>query len=70
MIKHFTGHVLDSHHVVKTKVENMTGVTQLQIDMCVNSCVAFMGPFKDLDKCPTCDEGCYQENKKTGKQQP
>lgn len=69
-IKRFTGHVLDSRHVVKTKVENTTGVTQLQIDMCVNSCVAFTGPFKDLDKCPTCDEGRYQENKKTGKPQP
>ncbi len=24
--------------------------------MCKNSCVAFTGPFSDLDRCPKCDE--------------
>jgi len=25
--------------------------------MCINSCLAFTGPFKDLNVCPECAEG-------------
>ncbi|KAK2467336.1 hypothetical protein APHAL10511_000571 [Amanita phalloides] len=70
MIKHFTGHMLESYHKVKTKVENTTRIAQLQTDMCIRSCVAFTGPFKGLDKCPECNEDRYQKNKKSGKLQP
>ena len=66
MIKHFTGCILKSYHKVKTKVENMTCIAQLQTSMCIRSCVAFMGRFKGLDKCPECNENHYQKNKKSG----
>ena len=66
-VKHFTGHIINLYYEVKNKIENTTAVVQLQTNMCVNSCVVFMGPFECLDKCPTCDEACYEENKKTWK---
>ena len=69
-IKHFTDCELHSYYVVKMKQEKMTRVIQLQTDMCVNSCIAFMGPLKGLDKCPTCNEDHYWENRKTWKLQP
>ena len=69
-IRQFTGLELDSYHVVKKKIEDATTVTQLRIDMCTNSCVAFTGPFKELDKCPKCNENRYEENRKTKKMQP
>ena len=69
-VQKFSGHLLDSHHIVKTKIRRTTGVTQLQNDMCVNSCIAFVGPFKELDKCPKCCENRYEEVKKTQKMRP
>jgi len=27
--------------------------------MCVKTCVAYVGPFRDLDTCPYCGELCY-----------
>ncbi|KAK2462164.1 hypothetical protein APHAL10511_005823 [Amanita phalloides] len=56
MVQKFLGHLLNLHHIVKTKIRRTTGVTQLQNDMCINSCIAFVGPFKYLDKCPKCSE--------------
>lgn len=29
--------------------------------MCINSCLAFVGPFTGLDACPTCGESHYDE---------
>ena len=39
---------LSTHHIVKRKIERVTGVMQISTQMCVNSCVAYTGPFKDL----------------------
>lgn len=64
-----TPFLLDSYYVVKKKIEKIAGVTQLQRNMCVKSCVAFVGPFKELDKCPTCGEARYEENLRTKKPQ-
>ncbi|KAK2462167.1 hypothetical protein APHAL10511_005799 [Amanita phalloides] len=69
-IQQFTGCKLHMHHVVKSKIECTTRVTQLQTDMCINSCVAFTGPFKELDKHPKCNEHRYKENNRTKKMQP
>ena len=69
-IQRFTGHEIDTHHVVKSKIERTTRVTQLQTDMCIKSCLAFAGPLKEMDKCPTCNENRYEENRKTKKLQP
>ncbi|KAF8625281.1 hypothetical protein AX15_005464 [Amanita polypyramis BW_CC] len=69
-IQQFTGLELDSYHVIKRKIEGATTVTQLRIDMCINNCVAFTGPSKELDKCPKCNEDRYEEIRKTKKKWP
>ena len=62
--------IIDSYHLVKPKIERVTGVMQISTQMCINSCVAYTGPFKDLDKCPKCRIDRYKENLKTKKLEP
>ncbi|KAJ7246889.1 hypothetical protein B0H12DRAFT_1203245 [Mycena haematopus] len=45
-----------SHHLVKQKITELTGVVSIIHDMCVNSCVAFTGPRADADACSECGE--------------
>ncbi|KAF8164219.1 hypothetical protein K438DRAFT_1984740 [Mycena galopus ATCC 62051] len=45
-----------SHHLVKQKIIDLTGVVSIVNDMCVNSCVAFTGPRADADACSECGE--------------
>ncbi|KAE8181132.1 hypothetical protein CF335_g9036, partial [Tilletia laevis] len=35
-----------------TLVKSVTGIEQNEHDMCVNSCIAYVGPNADLDHCP------------------
>ncbi|KAJ7062570.1 hypothetical protein C8F01DRAFT_1209920 [Mycena amicta] len=39
---------------VKKTLAEITGVVPLKNDMCHNSCVAYTGPFSELDQCPEC----------------
>lgn len=48
-----------SYHVVRRKVTELTGVTSVVHDMCINSCVAFTGPFTDKEACPVCNQPRY-----------
>lgn len=36
-----------------------SGVYGISMNMCINSCMAFSGPFKDLEKCRFCDSHQY-----------
>ena len=45
-----------SYHSVKKFVSKTTGVDAVLDDMCIKSCVAFVGPFTDLKACPECSE--------------
>jgi hypothetical protein len=45
-----------SHHLVKQKIEELTGVVSLVHDMCWKSCNGFTGPLADNDKCPDCGD--------------
>ncbi|OBZ70829.1 hypothetical protein A0H81_09275 [Grifola frondosa] len=56
-------------HQIKQKVKELSGITSVISHMCVNSCVAFTGPFKDLDTCPLCAEPRY-DPLKPGKKVP
>ncbi|GJE92186.1 hypothetical protein PsYK624_083390 [Phanerochaete sordida] len=49
-----------SYHQVKRCAEELSGVSAIHEDMCVNTCLAFTGPFKDLDKCPECGEDRFE----------
>ncbi|KAK0184530.1 hypothetical protein F5146DRAFT_1145370 [Armillaria mellea] len=39
-----------SFYQMKKHVEHLSGVIPISHDMCVDSCAAFMGPFKDLEE--------------------
>ncbi|KAJ7022701.1 hypothetical protein C8F04DRAFT_922329, partial [Mycena alexandri] len=43
-----------SHHLVKEKIIELTGVVSIVHDMCINSCVAFTGPRANADACTEC----------------
>ena len=44
---------------VKQLVVEITGVSLITDHMCINSCVAYTGPFKALEACPVCGEGRF-----------
>ncbi|KAH8996454.1 hypothetical protein EDB86DRAFT_2778691, partial [Lactarius hatsudake] len=44
---------------VKRRVRWLSGVVPIEHDMCVNSCVAFTGPYRILGACPRCSEPRY-----------
>ena len=39
---------------IKRRVKNLTGIVPIYDDLCINSCMAFTGPYKDLDTCLEC----------------
>jgi hypothetical protein len=49
-----------SHYQVKQRIEQLTGISPITHDMCVNSCAGFTGPFKDLMNCPICNDFRYE----------
>lgn len=57
-----------SYHLVTKLAAELTGVCAVRDDMCVKSCVAFTGPFSELDKCPTCHEPRFNAEGKPWKQ--
>ncbi|KAJ7720471.1 hypothetical protein DFH07DRAFT_760812, partial [Mycena maculata] len=50
-----------THHLVKKKVTEMTGVVPLLHDMCRNSCMAYTGPLADLELCRVCKAPRFDE---------
>jgi hypothetical protein len=57
---------LHSYWVVKSRLGKLSRITQIETDMCPKSCVAFTGPFADLEQCPECGSPRY-DDKKPGK---
>jgi len=47
---------LPSLFQVKERIKDITGVYPIKEDMCPNSCMAYTGPFADLEYCPICPE--------------
>ncbi|RDX40597.1 hypothetical protein OH76DRAFT_1459464 [Lentinus brumalis] len=45
---------------VNSTLDKLTGVLEVRDDMCVNSCLAYTGPFQDLQECPYCQEPRYK----------
>ena len=37
---------------VKQRIHHLSGVVPLEHDMCPDSCIAYTGPYGELDKCP------------------
>jgi hypothetical protein len=53
---------LPSLHQVKSRVAFLSGFNATAYDCCLNSCVCYTGPYKDLQKCPKCDEPRFKAN--------
>lgn len=45
-----------SYDQMKKEITEITGVTSVVHPMCRNSCLAFTGPFSNLDRCSKCGE--------------
>ncbi|CDO77865.1 hypothetical protein BN946_scf184612.g2 [Trametes cinnabarina] len=45
-----------TYEAIERLVADLTGVTPIKTDMCVNSCCAFTGPYKSFENCPFCPE--------------
>jgi len=52
---------LPSYYKIKHSVAELTGVESVVHHMCVKSCIAYTGPFLDLDACPLCSEPRYDQ---------
>jgi hypothetical protein len=48
-----------SYEQMKQHIAEITGVVLIVEHMCPNSCVAFTGPFSELEICPECGEPHY-----------
>ncbi|KAM6490434.1 hypothetical protein JOM56_014107, partial [Amanita muscaria] len=49
-----------SFHQMKRCVEQISGIVPITHDMCINSCIAYTGPFSSLDRCTICSEPRYE----------
>ena len=54
-----------SYARVKSKIAELSGVSPIVRQMCINSCVAFTGPFDNLEECPICHEARYLDDTST-----
>ena len=51
--------ILPSYYKIKCFVADLTGIESVIHHMCVKSCIAYTGPFSDLETCPVCSEPWY-----------
>jgi hypothetical protein len=54
-----------SYDQVRRRVRNLSGLITWEHHMCVDGCLAFTGPFVDLDNCPDCGEPRFDQNRLT-----
>ena len=52
---------IPSYYKTKHLVADLTGVRSVVHHMCINTCVAYTGPFLDLEACPICSEPWYDQ---------
>ena len=62
------GHAMLSLHEVRKLARAVTGQEVLRADMCVRSCIAYVGAFSDLNHCPTCNEPRWRQQPSGRKQ--
>ncbi|KAI0349119.1 hypothetical protein OH77DRAFT_1507564 [Trametes cingulata] len=51
---------IPSYDQIKRRISELTGIDAIRTDMCINSCVAFTGPFANLEQCPHCRQARYE----------
>ena len=52
--------VLPSYYKTNRLIADLTGIMSVVHDMCINSCIAYTGPFSELEACPVCSEFRYE----------
>ncbi|KAJ8589580.1 hypothetical protein M405DRAFT_899515, partial [Rhizopogon salebrosus TDB-379] len=52
---------VQSFYNVEKLISTYTGVESIEHDMCSKSCLAFTGPYSNLDHCPMCDTSRWNE---------
>lgn len=50
-----------SYYKVRNLIADITGVVSVSHHMCISSCMAYTGPFKDLEECQYCQEPRYDQ---------
>jgi hypothetical protein len=60
---------IPSYDQMKRRVAEITGVVPIIHDMCLNSCLAFTGPFINDNRCSECSEARFDPVTKKGRQQ-
>jgi hypothetical protein len=55
---------ISTYVLIKT-LKNIVSLKPIWVDMCINSCCAFTGNFKTLNKCVYCNSDRYQESGKS-----
>ncbi|EPQ49980.1 hypothetical protein GLOTRDRAFT_134382 [Gloeophyllum trabeum ATCC 11539] len=55
-----------SYYEVWKLVGDLTGVFPIVYDMCERSCMAYSGPYAELDRCPYCDHPRWDPKKSRG----
>jgi hypothetical protein len=61
ILQRWPGTELPSYYKAKHLVADLSGIESVVHDMCINSCVAFTGPFLELESCPMCAEPQYNQ---------
>jgi hypothetical protein len=54
---------LPSYYRTKRLVADLMGIESVVHHMCINSCLAYTGPFSELEICPLCSEPRYDQFK-------
>ena len=52
---------IPTYHQIQRIIVDQTGVGSIVHDMCVNSCIAYTGPFSALNECLHCQEPRYDQ---------
>lgn len=59
ILRRYPDSLLLSFDQAKRKVTELSGVVSIVHDMCPNSCVAYTGPYANLEACPKCKESRF-----------
>ncbi|KAL0563526.1 hypothetical protein V5O48_018541, partial [Marasmius crinis-equi] len=68
VLKRFPESGMLTFHSVKKLVADLSGITPIKRDMCINSCMAYTGPFRKLDMCRYCQQPRYDADSQPRKQ--
>jgi hypothetical protein len=69
ILRRYPNDEIPSFDQIKHYIAELSGVHSMEHDMSINSCLAYTGPYKDLERCPECGEHRYELQSKRPRQQ-